>query len=87
MPAWKPSFALSRKFERLSVTSSFSGVQDRDLGRQGTTPENPLTNNYQTVMYLTGFFIISHSPVLRSYLQLQNASQLSLSMFGLSALK
>ena len=39
------------------------------------------------VMYFTGRLIISHSPVFRSYLQLQKASQLSLSMDGLSARK
>ena len=39
------------------------------------------------VMRLTGRFFISHSPVFRSYTQLQNASQFSLSISGVSVRK
>lgn len=42
---------------------------------------------YYCVMYLTGFFIMVHSPEFLSYMQLQNASQFSSSMLGLSARK
>ena len=42
---------------------------------------------YYCVRYFTGFFIIVQSPVLLSNVQLQKASQLSLSIFGLSARK
>lgn len=61
----------------------------------GRRPKNPRTGrgdprpvgydlDRYCVRYLTGFFIISQSPDLLSYLQLQKASQFSLSMLGLS---
>ncbi len=55
--------------------------------RRTSTLEDPVALGRYCEMYLTGFFIISQSPVSLSYLQLQNASQLLLSMLGLSERK
>lgn len=57
------------------------------LGCPPGAPEGSQPVSHYCVIYFTGRLIISHSPESLSYLQLQNASQFSLSMLGLSALK
>ena len=56
-------------------------------GTAGRYPRVTESRFSYCVMYFTGRLIISHPPVPLSYLQLHNASQFSLSMLGLSALK
>jgi len=92
---------LSTLFQRLTFPVFVRNRQGKPLGQSGLQPgrskeEAPpgarlsarrIGLHYQSVKAMTGFFIISHSPVLGSHFELTKTFQFFSSIFGKSDLK